>query len=77
MNELNVLCIGNSFTRNATKFLPEIVKSFPDCEHAGIRGEYMMGRLWFEMLYDNDASITFKPEGLNEEEAAEITGNTN
>lgn len=30
--ELNLLCIGNSFTRNATKYLPDIVKTFPDCK---------------------------------------------
>ncbi len=44
-----------------------------DCEHAGIRGEYIMGCLWFEMLYGKDArTITFKPEGLNDDEAREL-----
>lgn len=48
-------------------------KFIVDCEHAGIRGEYMMGCLWFEMLFGKDArTITFKPEVLNDEEAKEL-----
>ena len=44
-----------------------------DWQHAGLRGEYMMGCLWFEMLFKKDArTITFKPDTLTNEEAAEL-----
>ena len=44
-----------------------------DCEHANMRGEYMIACLWFEMLYGKDATtITFKPEALKDDEAKEL-----
>jgi len=30
--ELKLLCLGNSLTQNATKYLPQIVQSSPDCK---------------------------------------------
>lgn len=44
-----------------------------DCEHAGFRGEYLIGCLWFEMLFGKDArTIPYKPDNLSEEEAKEL-----
>jgi hypothetical protein len=44
-----------------------------DCEHAGFRGEYLIGCLWFEMLFGKDCrSIAYRPDNLSDEEAKEL-----
>ncbi len=42
-----------------------------DHGHANVRGEYLGGLVWFEKLFNGDATkVSFKPEGISDEDAA-------
>lgn len=42
-----------------------------DSKHANVRGEYLQGCVWYEVLFgDNAENVTFVPEGITPEDAA-------
>lgn len=60
--QVNSLMVGYSWDKGKIKC---------DYKHANVRGEYLAGLVWFEKLFNGDATkVTYKPKGINDDDAA-------
>ncbi len=65
---IRLLTVGNSFSRNATRYLPDMAKSMPGCKLILSRADVGGGRLdqHYKMAVRSEGDEQFKPYGFRD-----------